>query len=245
MSESETGVGAQQRSVSAAAGVVFSLQALVGFTIGGLLAIVVTLTFGLYAEGWVAAAGRVLGFAACGALGGAALGVGLRPEAWKSGALGFGLGFVLPALLAGPVLTDLMSLQLHDYGANTFAFTFLAFACSFGAAGALGASFLEGRLWLPVGTRFFVAAGAGGLVAAFGPGIAGEPSDFSLGSVIGALGTILAGHMFACGLGGWLAGLAVENDVKAQARPQARPRRTAKRARSGAGIRDQGRALTG
>ncbi len=195
-----------------------------GFTIGGLLAIVVTLAFGLYTSEWVAAAGRAAGFAACGVVGGSALALGLRPGAWKGAAIGFGLGFVLPAMLAGPSLSELFSLRVPNYGSNTFAYTFIAFAAGYGLAGALGASFLEGRLWLPVGLRFFVAAGIGGLVAASGPAIAGDPSGFSPGGVITAVAVVLTGHMIACGLGGWLAGLAIEGDVRARIQPRGRRR---------------------
>lgn len=206
------------------AGVVFSLQGLVGFAVGGLLAIVVTLAFGLSAGEWIATGGRVAGFVAGGAIGGAALGLGLRPGAWKSGALGFGLSFVLPAMLAGPALTELFGLRVENYGPNTFVFTSLSFAAGYGLAGGLGASFLDGRLALPVGLRFFVAAGAGGSIAACGPAVAGDPSAFSPAGVMGALGVVLIGHMAACGLGGWLAGLAIESDVKARVKPPARLR---------------------
>lgn len=202
----------------------FSLQALLGFAIGGLLAIVVTLAFGLYSEGWVAAAGRAAGFAACGALGGAALCVGLRPGAWKSGALGFALSFLIPALVAGPAFSDLLALNVQHYGSNTFVFTCLAFSFGYGLAGALGASFLESRLAVPVGVRFFVAAALGGLIAAAGPALAGEPSSYSAPGVVGALAVVVLGHMTACALGGWLAGLAVENDVKARVTPRVKAR---------------------
>jgi hypothetical protein len=200
----------------------FSLQALLGFTLGGLLAIVVTLAFGLYGDGWVADAGRAAGFAACGAMGGAALGVGLRPGAWKSGAIGFGLGFIVPAMVVGPAFSDLLSLHVEHYGSNTFAFTCLAFSAGYGVAGALGAAFLEGRLALPVGLRFAAAGALGGLIAACGPALAGEPSTYSPPSVIAALFVVVTGHMVTCGLGGWLAGLAVEGDIKAKIGPRAR-----------------------
>jgi hypothetical protein len=206
--------------------VVFSLQALVGFTLGGLLAIVITLGAGLHGSEWVGTAGRVVGFAACGALGGAGLGLGLRPGAWKSGALGFGLAFLLPVLVVGPALTDLFALNVKDYGSGTFVSTFFAFAAGYGLAGALGASFLEGRLWLPAGLRFGAAAGLGGLVAAYGPALSGPPSAFTPAGVIGALAVVLTGHMLACSLGGWLTGLALEADVKEQAKPKApRPKK--------------------
>ena len=222
MPEDHSTAGPQRAGDPSPDGVVFSLQALVGFTLGGLLALVVTLAFGLYASEWIAVAGRVAGFAACGAVGGAALALGLRPGAWKSGALGFGLGFLLPAFFVGPGLTELFSLRVEHYGSNTFVFMFLSFAGGYGLAAALGASFLEGRLAAPVGLRFAAAAGLGGLLAACGPAISGDPSAFSAAGVIGGLAAVLTGHMVACGLGGWLAGLAVEADVKAQAKPRVR-----------------------
>jgi hypothetical protein len=208
-------------------GVLFSLQALVGFTLGGLIAVVVTLAAGLYSEGWASTAGRIAGFAACGTLGGAALGVGLRPGAWKSGALGFGLSFAVPAILAGPALTHLLALRIDHYGSNTFVVTCAAFSFGYGLAGALGAAFLDGKLALPIGLRFFAAAGLGGLIAACGPALAGDPSAYSPSGVIAALFVVVAGHMTACSLGGWLAGLAMEAEVKARAAPRVRTRAVA------------------
>lgn len=222
--------GAQARD-GTPEGVVFSLQGLVGFTAGGLLAIVFTLSFGLYASEWVAVAGRVLGFAAGGAIGGAALGAGLRPGSWKSGAVGFGSGFILPALLAGGALTELFGLRI-EYNSNSFALTVLAFAASYGLAAAFGGSFLHSRLWLPVGLRFFVAAAVGGLIAASGPVVAGDPSSYSEAGVIGGLAVVFTGHMAACGLAGWLAGLAIESDVKARTQPRPRRRQRTPRSRT-------------
>lgn len=232
MEDSDSARAAARDASGAAAGVVFSLQGLAGFTVGGLLAIVVTLAFDLYASEWIALAGRVFGFAAGGAIGGAALGAGLRPGAWKSGAVGFGSGFVLPALLAGGALTDLFGLRMENYNSNTLMLTVFAFAGSYGLAAAFGGSFLQGRLWLPVGLRFFAAAGAGGLIAACGPVVAGEPSSYSQAGVVGGLGIVLMGHMTACGLAGWLAGLAIESDVKARRTPRPRRRRRAIRTRA-------------
>jgi hypothetical protein len=205
-------------------GVLFSLQALLGFTLGGLLAIVVTLAFGLYSSDWAVAGGRVAGFAACGALGGASIGVGLRPGAWKSGALGFGLGFALPAILAGPALSELLALHVEHYGANTFVFAGVAFGSGYGLAGALGASFLDGKLTVPVGLRFLAAGTLGGVIAACAPALSGEPSAFSPAGVIAALVVVVVGHMTACSLGGWLGGLAVEGEVKARTKPRIRAR---------------------
>jgi hypothetical protein len=198
------------------------LQALVGFAMGGLVAIVVTLAAGLASEGWIATTGRIAGFSMCGALGGAALSVGLHPNSWKSGALGFGLAFAVPGVLVGPILTDLFGLRVEHYGSTTFVWTSVAFAAGYGLAGALGASFLDRRLALPVGLRFLAAAALGGLIAAAGPATAGEPSSFSPPSVIAALAVVVIGHMTACALGGWLAGLAVEGDVEARAKPRIR-----------------------
>jgi hypothetical protein len=196
------------------------------------MAIVITLVSGLFSEGWAADAGRVAGFAACGALGGAALGIGLHPGAWKSGALGFGLGFVAPALLAGPALTELLALRIPDYGAQTVVVTALAFGAGYGLAGGLGAAFLDGRFAMAAGVRFAAAGGLGGLIAACGPAFAGSPSAFSPPGVIAALIVVVVGHMTACCLGGWLAGLGMENELKAQAKPKTPP--TAKRRVAGA-----------
>lgn len=201
-------------------GVLFSFQALAGFTMGGLISIVATLAAGLYGEGWAQVAGRIAGFAACGALGGAALGVGLRPGAWKSGALGFGLGFLVPAMLAGSILTDLLALKVEQREPTSFVMTGLAFAAGYGMAGALGASFLDGRFALAIGVRVAAAGGLGGLLAGTGPLVAGDPSGFQPASVVMALALVVGGHMTACSLGGWLAGLAIENDIKARARPR-------------------------
>jgi hypothetical protein len=161
---------------------------------------------------------------ACGALGGAALAVGFRPGAWKSGAMGFGLGFAMPAIVAGPALTELLSLKVPDYGPEEVLFTCLAFSMGYGLAGALGASFLDGKLAFPVGLRFLLAAALGGLIASCGPALSGDPSAYSVPGVIAALFVVVSGHMTACGLGGWLAGLALEARVKADAKPRVRQR---------------------
>lgn len=230
MERSDPGNGEGRVGAPSPGGVVFSLQGLAGFTVGGLLAIVVTLAFGLYASEWVAVGGRLMGFAAGGAIGGAALGVGLRPGAWKSGALGFGLGFLLPALLAGEALTKLFGLRMESYNPNMLVLTVLTYAVSYGLGAAFGASFLQGRLWLPVGLRFFVAAGVGGLIAVSGPAVAGDPSSYSQAGVIAGLAVVLIGHMVTCGLAGWLAGLAIESDVKARVKPRVRRKRAGSRA---------------
>ena len=228
-------LSAQPRARSGGEGVLFSLQALAGFTLGGLLALVVTLAFGLHENEWVVIAGRILGFTACGSLGGAALSIGLRPGAWKSGALGFGLGFVATALLAGPALTDLLGLHVKDYGPGTFILTFLAFGAGYGLAGGLGAAFLDGGFAVAVGLRFFAAGGLGGLIAACGPSFAGDPSGFAPPGVLAALLVVVTGHVTACSLGGWLAGLAIENKLKAKAKSPVPPR--AKRAAAPASAR--------
>ncbi|MEZ5365739.1 MAG: hypothetical protein R2748_26260 [Bryobacterales bacterium] len=150
-------------TLSNSAGVLFSFQGLAGFTIGGLLAIVATLAAGLYGDGWAVVAGRVGGFAACGALGGAALGVGLKPGAWKGGALGFSLGFLIPAFLVAPLLDDLLALKVEQREPTSLVTTCFVFALTYGLAGALGASFLDSRFAVVVGVRFAVAAAVGGL----------------------------------------------------------------------------------
>lgn len=220
MAESQERETASAGRREGAEGILFSLQALAGFSMGGLLAITITLGAGLSGEDWVVAAGRVAGFVVCGGLGGAALCFGWREGAWKSGALGFGLAFAVPALLAGPALSDLLALRVEKYGSGTFVSTCLAFAFGYGLAGALGASFLERRLALPVGLRFLGAGAVGGLIAAAGPATAGEPSSFSPPSVIAALVVVVLGHMTVCTLGGWLGGLALENDVEARRKPR-------------------------
>ncbi|MEZ5365738.1 MAG: hypothetical protein R2748_26255 [Bryobacterales bacterium] len=40
------------------------------------------------------------------------------------------------------------------------------------------------------------------------------------------MAAVVVGHMTACALGGWLAGLGIENDLKTRANP--RPRRNRK-----------------
>ncbi|MCB1019323.1 MAG: hypothetical protein KDC27_05310 [Acidobacteria bacterium] len=207
-------------------GVLFSFQGLAGFTMGGLVAIVATLAAGLYGEGWAVIALRAAGFVACGALGGAALGMGLRPGAWKGGALGFALGFLIPALLEGPLLNDLLALEAVQREPTSLMTTCFLFALGYGVAAALGASFLDGRFALAVGVRFAAAAAFGGLVAGAGPLLAGDPSGFNAANVLAGLAAVVVGHMIACALGGWLAGLAIEGDLKARATPH--PRRSRK-----------------
>ena len=197
-------------------------QAAVGFAAGGLLAVVVALGAELWTGETAAVVCRLLGFAAGGALGGAALGYGYREGAWQGGALGFGLGYLAPAALAAPAMTELLKFETSGPAAAPYLATAIAYAAGFGLASAIGMSFVRGRLFWRAGWLGAAAGAAGGVLSAWGPALAGPRETQNASGIVAAVVTVLGGYLLAAVLGGWLAGRVLDSDAR---RERAKPRR--------------------
>ena len=193
-------------------------QALAGFSIGGLAAVVVTLgPAALSATSWVEIVSRFGGFALGGALGGAALAWGSPGRGgWRGGALGFGLGMLIPALLAGPAVAELATFDKDRDPVSLSLAAFIAFSTGFGIGGSLGMSFVAPKLFWAVGWRFFFAGGLGGLLCAWGSLLAGDPAGLTAQRAVLTTIVVLAGQLTPFALGGWLAGRALERELTSQ-----------------------------
>ncbi|MBI1354851.1 MAG: hypothetical protein GC160_10930 [Acidobacteria bacterium] len=195
-----------------------SWQGLVGFLAGGLLTAVLMLgPAAVSATYWVELAGRFGGFVVGGLVGGAALAWGSPARGgWRSGALGFGLGMLIPAFLAGPAVAELLSFDKDRDPVALALAAFIAFSTGYGIGGALGMSFVVPRLFWTAGWRFFFAGGLGGLLCAWGSRLAGDPMELDTERAVLSTGVVLAGHLTPFVLGGWLAGRALDLDRAAQ-----------------------------
>jgi len=207
-------------------GPAYSWQGLIGFSVGGLLALLAMLSPALLDTDAFEVWARFGGFAIGGAVGGYALAWGApgkHPS--RSGALGFGLGFLIPAGLSAPAALELIANQGKDADAGVFLSTFLSFAIGYCVGGSLGASFIMPRLFWGAGWRFFAAGGLGGLVAALGPTFVRDVEDVTSGQIISLTLTVLAGHMIPFVLGGFWVGRALENELDAVEIEAAKSRR--------------------
>lgn len=191
-------------------------QALAGFVAGGLITAVLMLgSAALTTDPTWEALGRITGFVVGGALGGAALAWGLPgSRGWGHGAAGFGLGMLIPASLAGPAVAEVLSFQSdRDLVAVSLA-VFIAFSTGYGIGGSLAMSFVWPKLFWTAGWRFFFAGGLGGLICVWGSEVAGNPQDLDTQRAILSTVIILAGHLTPFALGGWLAGRAVDSELR-------------------------------
>lgn len=195
-------------------------QALGGFVGGGLVTAVLMLgAAALSTETMWEAAGRFGGFLLGGAIGGAALAWGLPGKrGWGHGAAGFAIGMLVPALLAGPAIAEIVSFQSDRNMTAVGLAAFIAFSTGYGIGGALGMSFVWPKLFWAAGWRFFFAGGLGGLICAWGSGLAGDPKTLTAERAVLTTGVVLLGHLTPFALGGWLAGRAVDRALNAPAR---------------------------
>jgi|GEM_PF-2358426 len=199
-------------------------QASAGFVAGGLVTAVLMLgSAALSTVAWWEVVGRFGGFALGGAIGGAALAWGLPGKrGWRHGAMGFALGMLAPAFLAGSAVAEIISFQRdRDITAIGLA-AFIAFSTGYGIGGALGMSFVWPKLFWTAGWRFFFAGGLGGLICAGGAALAGDPRTLTAERAMLTTAVVLLGHLTPFALGGWLAGRAV--DAELNPAPQRRRR---------------------
>ena len=197
-------------------GSVHAWQALAGFASGGLVTAVLMLgSAALSTDPVWEVLGRFGGFALGGALGGAALAWGLPGErGWKRGAFGFATGMLVPAFLAGPAVTEIISFQNdRDLVAVSLA-AFIAFSTGYGIGGSFAMSFVRPKLFWTAGWRFFFAGGLGGLICVWGSELAGDPKTLTTERAILSTVAVLAGHLTPFVLGGWLAGHALDVDLR-------------------------------
>lgn len=205
-------------------GAAHSWQALAGFIVGGLITAVLMLGSAALSTNPVwETLGRFGGFAAGGALGGGALAWGLPgTRGWRHGAFGFSAGMLVPALLAGPAVTEIISFQPdRDMVAIGLA-AFIAFSTGYGIGGAFAMSFVWPKLFWTVGWRFFLAGGLGGLICVWGAQMAGDPKDLTTERALLSTVAVLLGHLTPFVLGGWLAGRAVDLELKPKPRRRRR-----------------------
>jgi len=199
-------------------------QALAGFGFGGLVTAVLMLgSATLSIDPIWEAVGRFGGFAIGGAIGGAALAWGLPgSRGWKHGAFGFAVGMLVPALLAGPAVSEVLSFQAERDTVAIGLAAFIAFSTGYGIGGAFAMSFVWPKLFWTAGWRFFLAGGLGGLICVWGAGFAGDPATLTTERAILATGAVLIGHLTPFALGGWLAGRAVDQELKPKPRRKRR-----------------------
>jgi hypothetical protein len=205
-------------------GAAHAWQALAGFASGGLVAAVLMLgSAALSTDPLWEVLGRFGGFAIGGAMGGAALAWGLPGDrGWKHGAFGFAIGMLIPAFLAGPAVTEIISFQSdRDWVAVSLA-AFIAFSTGYGIGGSLAMSFVWPKLFWAAGWRFFFAGGLGGLICVWGSELAGDPKTLTAERAVLSTVAVLAGHLTPFVLGGWLAGRSVDVELKPKPRRRRR-----------------------
>jgi hypothetical protein len=197
----------------------FGLQGGVGFLAGALIALIGSAASALDPFSQYETLCRCAGFAAGGAVGGGCLAWGMtKKHAPRTAALGFALGFLLPAMLAGPAVSELLALKPAAYGVGAFIGTALTFAAGFGLAGALGATFVAPSLFWAGAIRFGLAGIAGGLVAALLPAFDLNSPDATFRHLFGFTGILLGAHLLPFAAGGFWFGRALAIEERSQRR---------------------------
>lgn len=192
-------------------GAAFALQGGLGFAVGALVSLLGIVLPALETfrplEGWSA----LLFFPLAGALGGFSLAWGVaRPRAPSRAAFWFAAGFLAPALIAVPAITEILSMKPAAYSRATFFSTSLAFAVGYAIAGASGAAGIRVSLIWRGALAFGLGGLAGGIVASFGPSFISVPDEVTTQQVLGMMFVVIAGHALPFVIGGTLLGRRME-----------------------------------